>query len=886
MNRWFWPSMIRELRSSWARLSLSALCLFLATTSLTSIILTDTRLSQQTKRQADTILGGDVEIFDVRLLPESLLERIQSSPDVERKTRITSFITLVSPAAGGRPRVVEALAVDDSWPLVPGVKVTPSDAFEHLRKGGVWVEKSLAENLGLQLSLEKSNPEQSEKSLQRLYTEKKAVRVGKKLFPIIGFVENDQMRDFASFALGARIYFSRETATKNRFISAQSRLRDKYLIRFAPSLSFDAGKKWIQSELDKLGPSKPSMRNKEDALNGVFKPAKSLFLFYDAIGFSLLILLGLGCAQGIHSYLNRKYADAQILQMLGAQRDQVALLFIGQVFVVTIVAIALGAWCGFYAFEEFLVPRLSLWTPGLSSEITFNDFGVTSLRFAAGLFVLISALLLPGALLFFHENKSSQLPHQHTSENSKPKHKQQFNSIVQRLKNFPDMVWLFATFLLSFLISDEVLLNLVMVIFLSAIYLLVRACISTLSQLGLSSRFRLPLFLKLASSEIGSRPTQSALSLLLICLSVCLVVFLWNLRTNIVTQLTDGFANGIRPNVFILDSPPDSVQNIKKILQLGQAENIWTEKLTRARIESINDKTPEEWSAQLKPSETKEKRTDRMLNREQNLTTRAELGIDEELVAGQFWAKDSIKKPTNEVSVEIGLANLLNLNIGDLITFNVQGVPVKVKVSSLRRVRWQSFKPNFFFILHPSMLEEAPYSALIAATIQNTQNRNDTMSLLFKNHPGLTSIDANEFSQLAGKIISAALDIVRVLSIMLFAGALLNASLAAWTSFNTRAKHFSLYRCLGATNKLVMGSCLAEFLVISALGSVIGLVASQALSMSVERLILTIDDQLNLSILPSLSVGMIVISLSLIIGSISAFLILRQPPLRVLRRAN
>jgi putative ABC transport system permease protein len=158
------------------------------------------------------------------------------------------------------------------------------------------------------------------------------------------------------------------------------------------------------------------------------------------------------------------------------------------------------------------------------------------------------------------------------------------------------------------------------------------------------------------------------------------------------------------------------------------------------------------------------------------------------------------------------------------------------------------------------------------------------MSALFQNHPGLTSIDANEFSVIAEQLVNAAVGIVRVLSLMLFAGALLNTCLTAWTSFSLRSKNFSLYRCLGANNSLVMSSCLSEFVLMAVVGCLIGLSASWGLSAVVERSLLTADDQLNVSLLPSMSVGLTILLLSILIGAISALLILRQAPLRVLRR--
>jgi len=884
MRQWFWPALSRELRSSWSRLSLSALALILATAAMTSIILTDARLSQQTKKQADLVLGGDAEVFDVRLLPDSLLDKIQSSAKVSRKSRITTFVTMMNASAGGRPRLVEAITIDESWPLVPGMKVQPSPAYERLQQGGVWIERALAANLEIQPVKEPLGRELGEKTLQKLLNERKAIRIGKKIFPVVGLVEKDQMRDFASFAIGARIYMARETALRQRFISAQSRVRDKFIVQFAQGITLSEGMKWLSAEVATLGAAQPNLRSKEDALSGAFKPARSLFVFYDAIGFSLLVLLGLGCAQGIHSYLSRKHTDAQILTMLGAQRIHTALLYVGNVLVIAVFSLALGTWSGLMLFQTQVLPRLFKLTPGLSPELAQIDLAAMGMRFFIGVLVLTLALILPGAMLFL-KRKSTRTDFLITRA---PTFSERLKitgfRALSNLEKFPDLVWLGAAFLLSFLISSESLLNTLLVLFLTAVYLLVRLSIRAIARFSLNSPFRLPLFFRLASSEIASRPTQSTLSLLLFCLSACLVVFLWDLRSNIVGQLTSNFASGTRPNIFVLDSPPESENSVREILKSGNAAGIWSERLTRGRIESINGKDPEQWMENLSITQESLQRAKRLLNREQNLTSRTTTGADEQIVEGKFWSDSSVKNPQNEVSVEKGIAELLKIQLGDQITFNIQGVSIKVKVTSLRRVRWQSFRPNFLFVLHPSVLHEAPFSALIAATIQENKSRNETMSALFQNHPGLTSIDANEFSVLAQQLVTAAVDIVRTLSLMLFAGALLNTCLTAWTSFSMRSTNFSLYRCLGANNALVMGSCLTEFVLMAVVGCVIGLSASWALSAVVETSLLTADDQLNTSLLPSLSVGATILLLSALIGGISALLILRQAPLRVLRR--
>ncbi len=883
MTHWFWSSLKREVRASWLKLSLAALSLFLATGALTSIIMAESRLTQATLSQAEHILGGDAEIHDVRMLPGPLLDKLDRSGNVARGTRISTFVTMIDPGKKHRARLAEALAIDEAWPLLSSVQVLPAAKFEQLKAGGVLLEKSFAESYGLAPFEDEFTAPLRERTLQQLWNKQNAIRIGDVVFPIVGLVENDQSRNFASFATGARIYMARSVAVEQQFISAQSRLRDKYVVQFSPEISQMDGQKWLKDEIKSSKLNSVRVTTKDDALGTAFKPARSLFLFYDAIGFSLLILLGLGTAQAIHSYLIRKHGDAQILIMLGAPHSQTALIYLGNVLLLLVVAVSGGAWAGFELFNTFIFPRLAMLTPGISLGVSSELQTAASMRFAFSVFILVLSLLLPGTLLYFKgASKNTLKPFQ---KNSMLRRLKELSSLTfTNLRNFPDLIWIVATFLLSLIISDETLFNSILVAFISAVYLCVRVLVKLFGKFGITSKFRLPLFLRIAASELSSRPTQSSLSLMLFCLSVCLVVFLSDMKGNILNQLTTGFSNGARPNVFVLDSPQEEIKSVEKILNSSQASEVISTRMTRARIVSVNGLEPEDWLAKIKQNKEVTKRTEHLLNREQNLTTRATLTPEEEIIEGSFWSKDSEKVNRKEVSVESGMAETLSLNLGDTIVFNVQGVPVAARISSIRRVQWQSFKPNFFFVLHPSLLDEAPFSGLITAAIPVADNRKEAINQLYKEHPGLTTIDADEFSKIAEKLITSAIEIVRYLSFMLFAGAFLNIVLSAWNSFTLRARNFSLYRCIGATNKLVFSSCLTEYTLIALGGGFIGLASSWGLSASIQKLMLTTNDQLNSSSWPGLIVIGSVLLIALFVGSASALLILREAPLKNLKR--
>lgn len=887
MNRWFRPAFQRELRSSWKRLSLAAVTLCLGMAALTALLLANARLESQSRRQADAILGGDAEVSDVRLLPEKLLETFLSSPQIARRTRVTSFVSMASLQQSGRPRLVEVLAIEDSYPLVPGMRVRPAYSFDQLRAGGVLVDSSFAATHSITPVSEKDSKDFSEKNLQRLLAERKAIRIGKKIFPVAGLAENDQMRDFASMSLASRIYIARDVAVRQKLISGQSRIRDRLLVQFPDNGKIENSIRWLKNEVGKSESSKPAVRTKEDALNAAFKPARSLFLFFNAIGFSALILLGLGSAQGIHSYLQRKQADARIMSNLGASRPLLALLYVGNVIFITAVSLALGSWVGQLIFRHEISPRIAQWFAGPAVDISLTGSGVVAYKFAISAFILTLSLILPGALAYLRQPRSGSSFIDFKSADD-PLPKKMFIGFLELLENFPDLIWLISALLLSFLVSSEAGFNLIMVVVLTAVYLTLRLAVLIVSRIGLSPSIRLPLSVRIAGSEIGARPNQSALTLLLFGLTVCLLVFMWDMRSNIVNQIRSATSGMQRPNVFVLDAPPDAMKSIQNILAEGEdGRSILSEKITRARLLNINNKPVEDWLNRFEQGSESRLRAARLLNREQNLTARSEVSKDygaEEVVEGKFWDKSPANSPVNEVSVEAGLANNLNIRIGDQITFDIQGIPLKVKVTSLRRVSWQSFRPNFFFVLHPSALADAPYSGLFATNLANSRQRADILNNLFEKHPGVTALDATEIAELVSKLLNSALDMVRLLTILFFSGALLNTILSAWTSYSMRARNFSLYRCLGANNSLVLRSIFNEFLILAMIGSIAGTGASGLLSTLIQRALLTADDQLNLTILPSVAVSSVVVLICSVTAIVSGVLILRQSPFRLLRK--
>ena len=88
-----------------------------------------------------------------------------------------------------------------------------------------------------------------------------------------------------------------------------------------------------------------------------------------------------------------------------------------------------------------------------------------------------------------------------------------------------------------------------------------------------------------------------------------------------------------------------------------------------------------------------------------------DLPKDNRIVEGYLWSDPA----RAEVSVEKEFADDIGVRLGSTLRFDIQGVPLEVEVTSLRTVDWQTFGINFFLVVEPGVLEQAPQQRLAVA---------------------------------------------------------------------------------------------------------------------------------------------------------------------------
>ena len=328
------------------------------------------------------------------------------------------------------------------------------------------------------------------------------------------------------------------------------------------------------------------------------------------------------------------------------------------------------------------------------------------------------------------------------------------------------------------------------------------------------------------------------------------------------------------PNHFVINIVPDEIEAFRERLQEANVAHELGYAVVRGRISAVNGEGAKAVSERLnreRPSDGRPR-----LGSERNLTWAEQLLPDNTIVAGRWWGANP---QLPEVSLEEEYARELDLDIGDQLTFDIAGQTLTVPITSIRRLSWESMRPNFFIIFSPGALDQYPATFMTSFYLDKERKR--FLNTLLGEFPTVTVIEVDAIMAQIQSIVARVTRAVElILYLVLAAGALvLIASIQA--SRDARMSEHALLRALGATRSLVAGSLAIEF---AALGLLAGFVAA----VGAEIAVAVLNDQV-FGLTPSvhgwlwlagpLMGGLLIMS----IGVISTRSLIHTPPMLALR---
>jgi len=272
------------------------------------------------------------------------------------------------------------------------------------------------------------------------------------------------------------------------------------------------------------------------------------------------------------------------------------------------------------------------------------------------------------------------------------------------------------------------------------------------------------------------------------------------------------------PNYFFINIPPGERDAFIRFVEAQGARTTRVLPMIRGRLTAINGRAVEEGHRGGRDEEG-------FATREQNLTWTTDLGADNRLVAGRWWTQEDVGKPLVSLATEFQEA--LGVTLGDRLTFDIGGETIEATVASIRKVKWDSFRPNFFIVFAPGVLDRIAGTYMTSAYF--TPGTARTLAALAHRFPSVSIFDIDELlTEVRAVLDKAAIAVQSVFVFTLFAG--LTVLLAAVQSSRDERRYESaMLRTLGASRGTVVQGVLAEFVT---LGCLSGFIAAAGASLA------------------------------------------------------
>ncbi|MFM4808109.1 ABC transporter permease [Aeromonas hydrophila] len=302
--------------------------------------------------------------------------------------------------------------------------------------------------------------------------------------------------------------------------------------------------------------------------------------------------------------------------------------------------------------------------------------------------------------------------------------------------------------------------------------------------LRLGRRVQGPHALRLAISHLSRERGSGLFQLAGFALALMLFGLLWAARVDLLGEFSARLPADA-PNRFLVNVADGEREGILADLRQAGAVTSDFYPMVRGRLVSIASE------AVLDTDENGREG----VNRELNFTTTATLPPDNTLTTGRW-----LDGP-GQVSVDKDLAKRLDIALGDTLGFTIEGRSFKAQVTSLRTIKWDNMRPNFYMIFSPDVL--APFSQTWLGSYRLPEQGRVAEVELIRRHPTVSLIDVDD---LIVRLTAVSDQVSRALGLMLglvTVAALLVLLTQTQASMAHRRRELLLMRTLGAGSELL-----------------------------------------------------------------------------------
>lgn len=771
----------RDTRASRRRLLLFSLSIVLGVAALVAVGSLRDNLIRAIDEQTKGLLGADLVITSrAKLEPEA--EAFLAGLGGEQSREISFNAMLQIPGDRGGTRLVQVRAIDGGFPFYGEFETEPAEARDAPRRAGAAL---LEETLLMQYGLKPGD----------------RIRLGDAEFPVAGALRKVPGESLAVATLAPRVFIPFGAVGGTGLVRPGSLVRHRVYVKLPTGEDAEALVQGLRPRFRELRLGVDTVEERKQQLGAAMRGVSS---FLSLVGFASLFLGAIGVASAIHAHVRSKIPTVAVLRCLGASGRTSFAIYLVQGLGVGLVGTLLGAALG--VAIELLLPIL------VRDFLPFAiDFRVSWPAIGRGVGAGLLTSLLFAVLPLLAVRRVSPLTALRSAFDTEAAPKVDPWRVAVMLV----IVGLVAGFAIWQTGRWQWGLGFAGVLFAGfGVLALVAGAVSWLAR-----RFtprRLPFAWRQGLANLHRPQNRTVLLLMALGLGTFLLVTLSLTRDTLLGQLRFGDARG-RPNLLFFDIQDDQLEPLQGLLRREGADVMQTAPVVTMRISAIKGRAV---TALLQDPQARVPAW--TVRREYRSTYRGRLEETERVVAGKFTAEAPVGAERVPVSLERDLARELQVKLGDEIEFDVQGVPMKTVVGSLREVEWQRLQPNFFVVFPLGVLEPAPKFHIVATRVATPAESARVQRAAVQACPNVSAIDLALVLRTLDAVFTRASVVVEFISLFTIVTGVVVLAGAVLIGRHQRVRESVLLRTLGATKRQVNQVMLAEYLALGTLGAAVG----------------------------------------------------------------
>ena len=752
------------------------------------------------KSASKTMMAADFAVSSRRAFTEPELSKVRAKLEGHKEVAKKSLYSMVS--SESNQSLSEIVAIEPGYPMYGYIQLKgrgdiKADSPHFSGPLKAWVEESLSIQLGIKVG--------------------DTIKLGHAKLTIEDIIVDESSVKWQGASLAPRIYVSFETLKAAKLIQKGSIVWHAHLFKLDTKKQ-DLAKleALLNKELDD-----PQIRVRSHLTSGQNSGKMLQYLsdYLSLVALTALALAGLGSSYLFRSYLSSRRKSIAILISVGVTHKEAITVYVAKLVVLGIIASLFS-----FALTLLLLPAAGSVIKDLTPLEFSPSASIETLLSTLVLAIFYATFVCLPVILQIRRIKPSLL----FSEELEAYRPISLKTMWALLPAALGFYWLAVTQANSLVVGS---------IFCGAFF----AVALIFSLLGLflirASRSFHPksLSIRLALRYIQRRQVEVMLSFLALGIGSTLIGIIPSIRHSIEQEIMAPKGQKNR-SLFLFDIQAEQKKPLEDKLASYDLKALISP-MIRARLAKINGK-PFKKDVNQKSTNRESQESSRMRNRGVNLSYRESLASSETIVSGrQFKKRANGDNSPYEVTLEQRYARRIGIKVGDTLTFTIQSIPINAKVVGLRKVKWNSFDPNFFIQFQPGALDDAPKTYVAGLPALSPKERLFLQKELVDSFPNISIIDVT-------KLLKKILAIVNQMSWVLFLMAILSiiAGLVVLFSIashqaHLRQKDINLLKVLGLSFQKITKTVLFEFLVITGAAAFIGSLASILMAVLIDNLI-------------------------------------------------